>query len=171
MFRIYDDVLDEQLLEYVNLTIKNLKWEAGHKSNDEDRTSFFASFPEDVVLYEHIFEIFKKCEPECQQDKIIEIKRFYVNLHPYGTGGEWHIDNDHPNSITFLYYPQKWNPKWKGDTLFKSGERIEYKQNRLGMFYGNDIHKADVHYNPDNRYTIAFKTFVGDSEKWNKNEN
>ena len=165
MFKIYDNVLDEQLLEYLNLTIKHLKWDAGHKSNDEDRTSFFSTFPTDTVFYNYLLEIFKECEPECK-NKLVHLKTFYFNLHPYGNGGEWHLDNEHPNSITFLNYPQKWNPEWKGDTLFKSGDKIEYKQNRLGIFYGKEIHKADVHYNPDNRYTLAFKTFVGDSNRW-----
>ena len=44
MFRIYDDVLDEQFLNYINETIEHLKWE-NHKSNVSDPTpSFFNSY-------------------------------------------------------------------------------------------------------------------------------
>ena len=66
------------------------------------------------------------------------------------------------NSRTILFYPCDWKEEYGGATEFQeSGEKVEYKKNRLLMFDGTKPHRSAVHQNPKNRYTIAYKTNIG----------
>ena len=63
-------------------------------------------------------------------------------MHPYGNGGEWHLDNEHPNSITFLYYPHlEWEVTGGGALFFIEDDEIiktvTYKPNRGIIFPAN----------------------------------
>ena len=84
------------------------------------------------------------------------------SLYPYGIGGDWHTDSDTTNGKTILFYPCDWKEEYGGATEFQeSGEKVEYKKNRLLIFDGSKSHRSAVHQNPKNRYTIAFKTNIG----------
>ena len=95
------------------------------------------------------------------QMKEITLERGYVNLYPFGIGGDWHTDSDSKNGRTILFYPSDWKEEYGGATEFKSGEKVEYKKNRLLVFDGTKPHRAVIHNNPKNRYTIAFKINIG----------
>ena len=61
-----------------------------------------------------------------------------------------------------MFYPSDWKEEYGGATEFQeSGEKVEYRKNRLLIFDGTKPHRSAVHQNPKNRYTVAFKTNKG----------
>ena len=161
--KIYDDVLDKQFLNYINRTISLMKWETHSSTPNQETPLFFNSSTIDknvqkneyVFLFDIIVSIIGE-EPEIKGKKIL-LERGYVNLYPFGIGGDWHIDSKFTNSRTILFYPSDWKEEYGGATEFKTGEKVEYKKNRLLIFDGIIPHRSAVHQNPKNRYTIAFK--------------
>ena len=168
--KIYDDVLDKQFLDYINHSLFRMEWKLHCSVSKQKTPLFFNSMTIDenvrkeefVFLFDIIFSIIKEdpeikgVEPSVNNDIFIE--RGYVNLYPFGIGSDWHKDSDYPNSRTLLFYPSDWKEEYGGATEFKSGEKVEYKKNRLLIFDGSISHRSAVHQNPKNRYTIAFKT-------------
>ena len=168
---IYDNVLDKQFLEYINHSILSLKWVLHASTNNQETPLFFNSVTIDQYVnkdeYEFLFRIIVsiiKKEPEIKR-KMIVLERGYVNLYPFGIGGDWHTDSESPNGITILFYPSDWKEEYGGATEFQeSGEKVEYKKNRLLIFDGIKSHRSAVHQNPKNRYTVAFKIFIEDKK-------
>jgi len=169
--KIYDDVLDKQFLDYINQSISKMKWEIHRSTHNQETPVFFNSVTIDqniqknefIFLFDNIFSIIKN-EPEIE-GKDIRIERGYVNLYPFGIGGDWHTDSDTTDGKTILFYPSDWKEEYGGATEFQeSGEKVEYKKNRLLIFDGILPHRSAVHQNPKNRYTIAFKIFIEDTK-------
>jgi len=167
--KIYDDVLDKQFLDYINHTILRMKW-CLHDSRPNQKTPlFFNSImigeddndgkyvqrDEYIFLFNIICSIIEK-EPEVKGKNIL-LERGYVNLYPFGIGGEWHIDSESPNGKTILFYPSDWKEEYGGATEIQGEEKVKYKKNRLLIFDGTIPHRSAVHRNPKNRYTVAFK--------------
>ena len=166
--KIYDDVLDKQFLDYINHTIFSMKWKLHDSTPNQETPLFFNSGTIDpivqkdefIFLFEILLSIIES-DPEIK-GKHTSLERGYVNLYPYGIGGDWHIDSKFTNSKTILFYPSDWKEEYGGATEFQeSEEKVEYKKNRLLMFDGSKSHRSAVHQNPKNRYTIAFKTNIG----------
>ncbi len=166
--KIYDNVLDKQFLDYINHTISLMKWELHYSNLNQTTPLFFNSITLDenvrkeefVFLFRIIVSILEK-EPEVKGKNIL-LERGYVNLYPHGIGGDWHTDSGYTNSRTILFYPSDWKKEYGGATEFQeTGEKVEYKKNRLLMFDGTRPHRSAVHQNPKNRYTIAYKTNIG----------
>ena len=165
--KIYDNVLDNQFLDYINHSLLSMKW-IPHASTPNQKTPlFFNSLTIDknvqrdeyVFLFDIIVSIIEK-EPEIKGKNIL-LERGYVNLYPFGIGGDWHTDSESPNGRTILFYPSDWKEEYGGATEFQeSGEKVEYKKNRLLVFDGTKFHRSAVHQNPKNRYTIAFHTNI-----------
>ena len=165
--KIYDDVLDKQFLDYINYTISRMNWIPHASTLSQETPLFFNSVTIDqnvkkdeyVFLFDIIFSIIKN-ELEVK-GKNIFLERGYVNLYPFGIGGDWHIDSDSTAGKTILFYPSDWKEEYGGATEFQeSGEKVEYRKNRLLVFDGSLSHRSAVHQNPKNRYTVAFKTEI-----------
>ena len=166
--KIYENVLDEQFLSYINHTIvSRMNW-IPHTSTPDQETPLFLyskTIDKEIIRdeYEFLLRIFISIiekEPEVGGKDIV-LERGYVNLYPFGIGGDWHTDSEFTNSRTILFYPSDWKKEYGGATEFQeSGEKVEYKKNRLLMFDGSKSHRSAVHQNPKNRYTIAFKTNI-----------
>jgi hypothetical protein len=165
--KIYDDVLDKQFLDYINYTILRMKWDLHYSTPNQETPLFFNSVMIDqnvqkdeyIFLFDIICSIIGK-EPKIKGKNIL-LERGYVNLYPFGIGGDWHTDSESPNGKTILFYPSDWKEEYGGATEFQTGEKVEYKKNRLLIFDGIIPHRSAVHQNPKNRYTIAFKTNIG----------
>ena len=162
--RIYDNVLDNHFLNYINQSILKMKWELHYSTLNQKTPLFFNSIMIDeniqkdefIFLFDIIVSIIEK-EPEVEGKNIL-LERGYVNLYPFGIGGDWHTDSEFTNSRTILFYPSDWKEEYGGATEFQeSGEKVEYRKNRLLIFDGTKPHRSVVHQNPKNRYTIAFK--------------
>ncbi len=170
---IYDNILDKQFLDYINYTFRGMRWIPQSTSSNQVTPWFFSNDTindnvqrEDYIfLFEIIISIIKK-EPEIK-GKNINLERGYVNLYPFGIGGDYHTDSAEAPKAgvlqkTILFYPSVWKEEYGGATEFQeSGEKVEYKRNRLLMFDGSKPHRSAVHHNPESRYTIAFKTHIG----------
>ena len=168
VMKIYDDILDKQFLDYINHMLLKKEWRIHYSQINQSTPPFFSSntldentrHEEYVFLLEIICSIIKN-EPEIK-GKDIHLERGYINLYPFGIGGDWHIDSDTIDARTILFYPSDWKEEYGGATEFQEpGEKVEYKKNRLLMFDGTKSHRSAVHQNPKNRYTIAFKTKIG----------
>jgi len=156
MIQLYDDVLDSDLLEYLN---RNIKKELSYKPHGSvnKETFLWSDNIIDISFYQYLFDkflhkinFFKNNQAHCI--------RAYVNLYPYAVGGDWHKDGSDNSKYTLMYYPQRWQKKFKGDTLFKNNiNKVEYKENRLVFFKGDIEHKADKHYNEEFRFTLVYK--------------
>ena len=166
--KVYDDVLDKQFLNYINHSLLDMKWHIHASTPDQEIPLFFNSSTIDenvrkeeyVFLFRIITSIIEK-EPEVEGKNIL-LERGYVNLYPYGIGGDWHTDSRYSNSRTILFYSSDWKEEYGGATEFQeTGEIVEYRKNRLLMFDGTRPHRSAVHQNPKNRYTIAYKTNIG----------
>ena len=166
--RIYDNVLDKQFLDYINHMIFNMEWKPHASTTNQETPYFFNSITIDknvkrtefMFLFRIISSILEK-EPEVEGKNIL-LERGYVNLYPYGIGGDWHVDSGYTNSRTILFYPSDWKEEYGGATEFQeTEEKVEYRKNRLLMFDGTRPHRSAVHHNPKNRYTIAYKTNIG----------
>ena len=165
--KIYDDVLDNQFLDYINQSILGMKWNIHYSEYDQKTPSVFfnsVTIGQNVQRDEYIFLFHIICfiigkEPELKGKKIL-LERGYVNLYPFGIGGDWHTDSESPNGRTILFYPSDWKEEYGGATEFQTGEKVEYKKNRLLIFDGIIPHRSAVHQNPKNRYTVAFKTNI-----------
>ena len=178
--KIYDDVLDKQFLDYINHSLLSMKWRFHVSTNNsetienierkEETIENIERKEEYIFLFRIIISIIEK-EPEFKGKKIF-LESGYVNLYPFGIGGDWHTDSESLNERTILFYPSDWKEEYEGATEFQeSGEKVEYKKNRLLMFDGIIPHRSAVHQNPKNRYTIAFKAYLVDPEEEQSNEN
>ena len=164
--KIYDDVLDKQFLDYINHTIFSMKWDLHYSTPNQKTPYFFNSITinqnvqrdEYIFLFQIIVSIIGE-EPEVK-GKNIDLERGYVNLYPFGIGGDWHTDSESPNGRTILFYPSDWKEEYGGATEIQGEEKVKYKKNRLLIFDGTIPHRSTVHRNPKNRYTIAFKTNI-----------
>ena len=170
---IYDNILDQQFLDYINYTFRGMRWIPQSTLPNQVTPWFFSNETisdnierEDYIfLFNIIVSIIRK-EPEVK-GKNINLERGYVNLYPFGIGGDYHTDSAEAPKAgvlqkTILFYPSDWKEEYGGATEFQeSGEKVEYKKNRLLMFDGSKPHRSAVHHNPKSRYTIAFKTHIG----------
>ena len=167
--KIYDNVLGGQFLDYINFSMVRLKWELHSSTTDPKTPLFFTS----VVLdknerkpeFEYLFRLVTSTAINDLQTSTgkkynVELEKGYVNLYPFGVGGDWHIDSRSTDGKTILFYPSDWKEEYKGATEFQSGEKVEYRKNRLLVFDGTIPHRCAIHHNPKNRYTIAFKIFT-----------
>ena len=67
----------------------------------------------------------------------------YAGGNTFGTQGAYHVDGNHPNDATFLYYasPDVWNPEWGGKTAFKRNDMYHYEEfsPNCGTYFKSDI--------------------------------
>ena len=123
--KIYDNVLDKQFLDYINYTISRMNWIPHAAPPNQKKQLFFNSGTIDqnvqrdeyIFLFNIIVSIIEK-EPEIK-GKNIYLERGYVNLYPFGIGGDWHIDSKFTNSRTILFYPSDWKEEYGGTTEFQ----------------------------------------------------
>ena len=159
------DVLDRHYLEYINYCLPKLRYEQ-HWSNIGEGVPFFASYvnDEDLFGYEFLLDLlidkFLENNENIFLNKDIQLSRAYTNCYPYKNSGEWHIDHYNSNAVTILFYPQIWDSKFKGSTLFKNGDSINYVENNAVLFDSSVYHKAEEHFNRLHRYTIAYKILL-----------
>lgn len=170
MFKVYDNVLDRQMLNYVDSYIKKLPYYP-HTSTAADESNFFGTH--DLVHNHDLFDFLSNVIVEMNGKKIFKdipkVTRVYANAHNYGkhNGGRWHTDEGDAYgngwcNVTILFYPQEWDAeKYKGSTLFKINDeihKVDYVRNRMVVFPASILHKAEYHLNKNNmRYTLAYK--------------
>ena len=163
-----DNILEPQLLNYVNLLLRFKTKFKPHWSNAEnfENGKMLMMNSDELTDIDNVFvyllDLFEN-KGLLERGKF-ELKRSYANLNFAGENhsGDWHTDTGFEGSDgsthTILFYPQYWETKWDGETLFKNGDKIDYKQNSVVIFDGTLPHKANAHSNPNSfRFTLAYK--------------
>jgi len=165
--KIYDNFLEDQFLDYLNQSLQKLEWKTHGSTHDQKTPLFFNSTTmnqriqksEYCFLFDVISAVIIKDFGVKKKDIFLE--KGYVNLYPYGIGGDWHTDSSSKGGKTILFYPCDWKEEYGGATEFQeSGEKVEYKKNRLLIFDGMLLHRSLTHSNIKNRYTIAYKSQI-----------
>lgn len=155
----YTDVIKSiDDLEHIEDLLSTRLWII-QSSNSDNRTNFFMSYLDQVEVnfFEQQFRtIISEYTRENNIDKF-DFERAYINCHPCGHPGNWHIDGD--NGFTLLYYPlSKTDFGTEGATAFKDKGICYYKNNSIVIFPANIEHMATEHSHKSTfRYTIAFK--------------
>ena len=150
MIKVFDDVLSEDLLNFVSLDIRDASWNV-QSSNVEDNPNFFICDTTGLLLSSYLLSIFN----DKKYTKTIRLLRSYINCYPPHSHGEFHRDD---GNETLLFFTDEWDENFKGDLLFKDKDPVPYKRNRLVVFDSNLEHKADTNLSNKNRHTIAWKT-------------
>ena len=168
MVKVYDNVFDIQMLNYIDNYIRELPYYP-HTSTTMDESNFFGTknLYDEHYLFSYLSSIITECGGEKLFKEKPKVTRVYANCHNYGkhNGGRWHTDEgDGGNgwcNATMLLYTQEWDTSLLGGTLFKINDRIEkveYVRNRMVVFSANIPHKAEYHLNKKTmRYSIAYK--------------
>ena len=158
MVKILDNFLDNDYLKQLQLIIPNL----GYKPHTSEPTNnlnakFMNSVGDGYWPNTDSFNYMVEKISNLPYIKNVEFLRMYVNLHPSGEnhGGDFHEDD---GMITALFYPMVWDKTYGGGTEFKSGDIVDYVENRLVLFNSFDTHRGMEHSNAKMfRYTVAFK--------------
>tara|TARA_R100000781_G_scaffold77752_1_gene48114 strand:+ start:1522 stop:1974 length:453 start_codon:yes stop_codon:yes gene_type:complete len=145
--KIFDDVLSNDLLNFIRREMELMRWEKGRSNQGID--SFFNCTTTSYLSHNFLFKLFLQ-----KYSLPYKLLRSYVNCYPPGIEGEFHCDD---GDYTFLFYPDEVE-KDKGSTVFKDGTKIEYKTNRLLIFNARLLHKAAKNLSNEMRHTIAWKT-------------
>jgi|TARA_R100000482_G_C5128749_1_gene150472 hypothetical protein len=149
---VFDDVLENSLLEFVREELNILTWmqQKSHLlKTDEKMNFFFASVEQNLFTHQFLYNLI------CKKYNISnKFSRSYVNCHPPHSSGNFHTDD---GDLTLLFYPDK-NEKNKGGTEFKDATNVDYKTNRLIIFDAKILHKANINLSNEMRYSIAWKT-------------
>ena len=151
-FVIYDDVLSDDLLHFIQEEIDNMDWEV-HQTYDDskDKNFSFACKTDNFLSHQYLFNFF------CKKYSLTFKKlRSYVNCYPSQAEGKFHPDD---GDYTFLFYPDQ-ETKGKGATIFKNNQEVEYKTNRLLIFDSRLIHRAGKNLSQEMRHSIAWKTLT-----------
>ena len=96
---IYDNILDQQFLAYINNSLRGKRWIPQSSLPNQVTPWFFRTEtindniqrPEYIFLFNIIMSIIEM-EPEIK-GKRIHLERGYVNLYPFGIGGDFHTDS------------------------------------------------------------------------------
>jgi SM-20-related protein len=181
VIRLYDDVLEQQLLADVQDYLQNTSWKFGAVSYkapgsyrywykhfaggyDEADTSDCSG----ALLNEApvIWKMWSLLEGTIFKDHTL--MRCYANGYPYGCEGSAHLDSADPSDYTAVFYSNPtWDPNWSGETIFLTQQppadiiaAILPRPNRLVLFQGNVPHAARgiSRVCPLLRITLMFKT-------------
>ena len=151
--KIFDNVLENSLLEFIREEITILNW-SKHASTIMEggkKKEFFSSTQQNLFSHQFLYNLF--CKKYNLSNKFL---RSYINCHPPHSYGNFHDDD---GDMTLLFYPDK-NEENKGGTEFKDGTKVDYKSNRLIMFDSRILHKASINLSNEMRHSIAWKTLI-----------
>lgn len=158
--RVFDDVISEDYLDFLRDEISGMPWlkQAAiplyTRKDFYEKAAFFLADTSGYSSHTNLFNLF--CRKFSLNNQLI---RSYVNCYPPQCSGEFHPDD---GDYTFLFFPDN-NDKDKGGTAFKNKETVEYKTNRLIVFKGEILHKAEKNNSLEMRHSIAWKTMVNNA--------
>tara|TARA_R100001509_G_C4776027_1_gene184645 strand:+ start:58 stop:522 length:465 start_codon:yes stop_codon:yes gene_type:complete len=154
MIKVYDNVLSEDLLNFIKEEILGTQWTV-HGSNDPfgTKNGFFYCITTNWLSHNYLLKLFNKNK----MTKTDELLRSYVNCYPPQSQGEFHTDD---GMQTLLFFTDDWEDKWQGEVMFKDNDSVDYVKNRLVVFDSTIEHKANINFSYKNRHTIAWKTTI-----------
>lgn len=151
MIKVYDHVLSEDLLNFIQEEIYQAHWQVhgslGGKQN------FFNCVTTNWSSHNYLLRFFNK--KVMTQTK--SLLRSYINCYPPQSQGDFHADD---GMQTLLFLTDDWEENWLGQVNFKNNDDVIYKKNRLIVFDSSIEHKANINLSNKNRHTIAWKTMI-----------
>ena len=151
MIKVYDHVLSEDLLNFIQEEISQAHWKV-HGSL-ETKQNFFNCVTTNWFSHNYLLRFFNK--KVMTQTK--SLLRSYINCYPPQSQGDFHADD---GMQTLLFFTDEWEEYWLGQVNFKNNDDVLYKKNRLIIFDSSIEHKANINLSNKNRHTIAWKTMV-----------
>tara|TARA_R100001132_G_C3218477_1_gene58151 strand:+ start:76 stop:609 length:534 start_codon:yes stop_codon:yes gene_type:complete len=159
---IFNNVFNSDLTKEIWSSLMRPKWSlTGGDSRISGRFWHMDNLEKESFYHTTLFQIF--CD-EILKEKIssYKINRCYANGQTANQSGSAHIDDEHPNTFTLLYYPNlEWHWSWNGALFFLDHigldqpleteifKTISYKPNRAIYFPSNICHYAEA---PSSRY-------------------
>lgn len=166
---VFDNILDNSTIEWINSFCLNSKYTPDHRSNqlNYDLDSRFACDLTDADLEStKIFPTLKKIVQSTGLNLVV--KNSYINHYTIATSTSRHVDSSEPDTYTILVFCNKfWESTWGGELAFyddckQSHTMIDYKPSRVVLFDSRIQHKVmplTLSAKKD-RYTIAIKCFI-----------
>lgn len=163
MIKILDNFLNENEFKNIKYWVEdscefpwyfNPNTTYSEKRNNDDinnymfNHTFYDKFTISSDFYHLITPIIEKINP-------ISIIRVKANLNPYTRypyTGDLHVDYDHENIYTGIYYVNTNN----GSTIFENGEEVSCVENRFALFPCHMKHKGN---NPTDKRTKIIINF------------
>src|SRR5665213_751457 len=157
LIRVYDDLIDEALINEILNIVRRFGFRYGWKSNNQvsfshwnvplSRTGTSSNNRKDIraELPPPVLKLWESFQPSLMPNSPVLI-RTYSNGYTYGNDGYIHQDSQAPDDMSAIIYLNKvWNANWAGETaLFDStGEIIRSvlpKWRRLLIFPANMYH-------------------------------
>ena len=150
---VYDNVLESHVAEFIEINMKDLKWEYDYHSKKGEPNKHWHIFcgHDDEELTDNSFEWLQPIWETAKykfnfQEKygLTDYVRVYMNAHTHGIEPHWHIDD---GDFTMIYYPRMdWKTEWGGGTMVEGtlgiNEYVEYQGNRLMVFQAQLKHQA-----------------------------
>ena len=152
MIKVYDDVLSEDLLNFIQIEIEQTHWTT-HGTETFGNQNFFNCITTDWLSHNYLLKIFN----EKLMIKTKSLIRSYMNCYPPQSQGDYHVDD---GMQTLLFLTDDWDENWQGQVSFKNNDDVLYKKNRLIVFDSSIEHKANINLSNKNRHTIAWKTIT-----------
>ena len=150
MYKVYDNWLDKNLVEYLeDYFLYNFPHYYGHSSNNDNQTCFYNSIlnPNDALNNFLFYKLQQTLKLKLQ------LERMYINIQHPNMDGSFHTDD---GDITCLYMATKTRKENDGAFQIKGLGKTQFVQNRLVCFDANKMHRGLA---PDSgvRITLAFK--------------
>ena len=158
----YENFLSPEDWQKMQTYLREGRWEFGALSNIPNKDKMYFPFWY-MALKQKFFTVHLL---KIINDKINDnylLNRCYCNGMTYGQDGDFHIDDNSPNSQTALLYAnEEWKQEWGGKTVFGLEDKYHYVEpipNSLIIFPSNIYHRAEsvTRYYTGLRTTVAWK--------------
>ena len=142
---VYKNVFSHNDISKIQTYLREPRWEWGqvsHSNNQEEIFPFWMmNLEQDFFKKDLLNIITKKLKGKWN------VKRCYCNGMTYGLEGSFHVDEDHPDTKTAIYYANDyWKQEWGGKTVFALEDEYHYVEpipNSLVIFPSTIIHRAE----------------------------
>ena len=167
---VLNKLAPSSLHENLWATCNSKNWYFGNFSVEEHSIPFWKM---ELDQNDTADALWNHVKPKCENKvgKSLSVLRQYANGHTYGLGGQPHIDDEHPDTYTLLYYPMlEWDRIWGGETIFYDNTgnlaaAVAVHANRGILFDSRILHsgRAPCRQCPGLRVTVAYKLKAGDA--------
>lgn len=158
----YENFLSPEDWQKMQTYLREDRWEFGSVSNIPNKDKMYFPFW-NMVLEQKFFTVhlLKIINDRINDNYLLD--RCYCNGMTYGQYGDFHTDDERPNSRTALLYANEdWAQEYGGKTVFALENKYHYVEpipNSLIIFPSGFIHRAEsvTRYYTGLRTTVAWK--------------
>lgn len=166
---IFDDLLTNSDIEWINSFCVNSKYTPEHRSNQlnyETDCRFSCSLSDEDLSNTKLFPALRSIVDRTKLK--LGVRNAYINHYTISTSTSKHCDSSDDNTFTVLVFCNKyWEQTWGGEIVFYDDKSdlhtmVEYKPARILVFDSRISHKVlPLTFSArKDRYTIAIKCFI-----------